>query len=176
MTKLEAVAALHGMGATLLRSGFGWNKKGPLLSEPAAYAGEDPIDLVLRRAELGGMVGLVPISLGLLVVDCDTYTDLKREAAAPILWRLPEPMADLATPGGGRHLYFRLPSVTLGAPGPMRWEFGDVRSGAGHVNLYDPVGLVEALRRHPAMYLEDLSQVLGKLPNLKGGGYPGEEK
>ena len=181
MTDANSVDILWHRGATLMICGAGRKGKNPLLPREKAYAGED-IGAAAHYRRQGGPIGLVPFSLGLLVVDVDTYTPETQRDAAPWLEVLPRPLANLPTQSGGRHLYYglRKPLPKAELLGPKRWRFGDIICAKRHVVLYSPQTLLECLQaedRPPAVWL---GEILHQLPGVKDWsgdcGYDAEEE
>lgn len=97
----------------------------------------------------GGLLGLVPASLGMVVVDVDRG---EWSAAEDVMLRLGRPLVVVPSRrDGGLHLWYR-------ASGPARngqWLAsdgkggGDIRGGYGYVVLRDPAAVVTAARMHP---------------------------
>ena len=125
----------------------------------------DQEHLVQAHVKTGGLVGLVPGSLGLLVVDVDTAKDsdttpmADREAAG--IDACGEPLARNGTPRGGVHLWYRAPEE--GARN-AKWKYGDIRCSAGYVVLWEPETAVRALSEAPAADRADLSKLPKKPP------------
>ena len=126
-----------------------------------------PADLAAVRSHVdaGGLVGVMPASLGLVAVDCDAalplgggqpdgtpthwscqgLADVGRDAAQRAIG---DPLATVRTRGGGFHMLYREPSTE-----PVRnkkWRFGDVRHAGGFIVAWDPAALVAALSRRGA--------------------------
>ena len=82
---------------------------------------------VLAWAGKGGLVGVVPSSLGAVVVDVDD------DAPAPPVGQC---VLQTATRrAGGRHFWYRAPD---GEVRNRKWLHGDVRGSRGFVVLWDP--------------------------------------
>ena len=95
-----------------------------------------PPDLaaVLAWAGKGGLVGVVPSSLGAVVVDVDD------DAPAPPVGQC---VLQTATRrAGGRHFWYRAPD---GEVRNRKWLHGDVRGSRGFVVLWDPGAVAAAV-------------------------------
>ena len=177
----DDICYLRRRRAALLRCGAPPDGKNPLMSRELAYAGHDGVEGHYMR---GLPIGLVPLSLGLLVVDVDTYDEKNRKFAKHWLAKLPPPLADIPTPSGGRHLYYCLPGPThinlglrnSGLFDRKRWRYGDVLCAGSHVLLYDVRALVESLQAENLPRLTSLErQIYQHLPDLRDGDYPNME-
>lgn len=102
------------------------------------------------------LVGLVPASLGMVVVDVDEGDP------AEVTQLLGEPLARVATLSGGTHLFY----ASDEAVGNGRWELpggarGDLRGARGYVALWNAAAVAEALPRCEVAELVDLSPLRG---------------
>ena len=136
---MSALEALHTRGAhfVLCRGdkrplAVGWQKTRP------GFAA------VEKHAEAGGLVGVIPASLGCLVVDVDEGGD--RGLASVIGALGAEPVATVGTRGGGFHLWYPAPA---GEIGNRKWGLsnaaGDIRGSRGFVVCWDPAEIVAGL-------------------------------
>ena len=103
---MSALGALHTRGAhfVLCRGdkrplAVGWQKKRP------GFA------VVEEHAEAGGLVGVIPASLGCVVVDVDEGGAAGVEALRGVLG---EPVATVGTRSGGFHLWYPAPAGEIG--------------------------------------------------------------
>ncbi len=98
----------------------GWQRNRPSFEE------------VERHATGGGLVGVIPVSLGTLVVDVDQGGDAGVAEAVKVLG---QPIVQTRTRrDGGAHLWYR----AAGEVPNRKWERGDVRGSAGYVILWEP--------------------------------------
>lgn len=98
--------------------------------------------LAAVRAHLlaGGQVGIEPDSLGSVALDCDRgEADFRRLVDRAGL----EAWAEQRTPGGGVHLFVRVPGPERNVRLPG--GYGDVRGARGEVRLYMPGAIREGL-------------------------------
>ena len=135
---MSALGALHTRGAhfVLCRGdkrplSAGWQKKRP------------GFEAVKRHAEAGGLVGVIPASLGCVVVDVDEGGAAGVEALRGVLG---EPIVTVGTRGGGFHLWYPAPA---GEIGNRKWGLpnaaGDIRGSRGFVVCWDPAEIVAGL-------------------------------
>lgn len=175
---VELLAELHGLGAQLVlvqgEESAGEGKKPPVY-ENWLVRREPPEDL-LKWLVNGGRIGLVPASVGLLVVDIDSYKTPSRMDGSAIQRAragLPVPPETIPTPRGGSHLYFAytgpefLPDHT--------WTYGDVRSAGGYVVIYDWEATLRSARAATQPGGPDIGRItiaqLETLPDLRVGSY-----
>ena len=115
----------------------GWQNVYPSLQE------------VLNRGPKG--VGLVPASVGIVVVDVDASlaqphdrpNDKNNRTVARVAWvieTLGRSLATATSPSGGAHIHYK----GTGQEGNAKWAFGDIRGTKGHVVLYDPAATLKA--------------------------------
>ena len=119
----------------------GWNEKRPHWEDVSAHI------------DGGGRVGLIPASVGLIVVDVDT--DHQWGAAQLVEYvreRIGAPICEVATRSDGVHMYYRAPE---GAEiGNIKWSVGgvgggEIRHAAGFVRLYETAAVAAALENLP---------------------------
>ena len=132
MEALRALEALHSRGAHFLLAAVdkrpmaqGWQKTSADLAA------------VVAHAQAGGLVGVIPASLGCFVVDVDEGGTAGVEALQEALGA---PLTAIATRReGGYHVWYRAPD---GAVGNQRWRLngaaGDIRGSKGYVILWEP--------------------------------------
>ena len=100
-------------------------------------------EAVKRHAAAGGLVGLVPASLGCVVVDVDEGGAAGVEALRGVLG---EPIVAIRTRSGGFHLWYPAPA---GEIGNRKWGLpnaaGDIRGSRGFVVCWDPAEIVAGL-------------------------------
>ena len=136
---MSALEALHERGAhfVLCRGdkrplAVAWQQKRPDFAA------------VEEHAEAGGLVGVIPASLGCFVVDVDEGGD--RGLASVIGALDAEPIVTVGTQGGGFHLWYPAPA---GEIGNRKWGLpgaaGDIRGSRGFVVCWDPLALVDGL-------------------------------
>ena len=115
----------------------GWNEKRPGWQAVASHIDE------------GGRVGLIPASVGLIVVDVDTDHQWgAAQLADYVRERIGAPICEVGTRSGGVHMYYRAPE---GAEiGNITWRVdgvggGEIRHAAGFVRLYETGAVAAAL-------------------------------
>ena len=136
-------------------------------------------EAVKRHAAAGGLVGLVPASLGCVVVDVDEGGAAGVEALRGVLG---EPIATAGTRGGGFHLWYPAPA---GKIGNRKWGLdappcgGDIRGSNGFVVLWDPSALVDGLAANfaaappPSLHALPKPTVNGRGPGAVRAAKPG---
>ena len=137
---MNALEALHGRGAHFVivgpdkrPIGRGWQKTRPRFAAVEAHEGR------------GGLVGVIPGSLGCVVVDVDRGGQGGVDA---VVRACGAPLTIAGTRGGGSHLWYRAP---VGEVGNRKWALGtpsyggDIRGSNGFVVLWDPVTVVDGL-------------------------------
>ena len=95
---------------------------------------------VKKHLHEGGWLGLIPGSVGLVVVDVDVKGGSLEEGRETALEALGEPLVETRTPGGGVHLYYR----GSGQEKNGTWLGGDIRGSNGYVVIYDSEALFDA--------------------------------
>ena len=158
----NALATLAEAGAHLVLCGA--NKR------PKVKAWEKnpaPLDAVLRHK---GLVGVIPASLGCVVVDIDRGGDEARQAVISLLGR---PFAEVPTRrAGGFHLWFKCRDAAKIGNGPG-WLNGDIRGARGQAILWAPELVTEGLAS--VAPVADLTEVdLARLPPKPNGATVGE--
>ena len=139
----EALCRLDARGAhfVLARAdksaiGQGWQKHRRTLDE------------VLRHLEEGGLVGVIPASLGCTVVDVDTGGEKALQGVRTLLG---DPVGTVPSRGPERwHLWYRSADATVGN---RKWLLpgggsGEIFGSRGQVVLWNPPVLAEALEKH----------------------------
>ena len=107
---------------------------------------EEPAENVRAHVITGGMVGIIPASVGLLVVDVDDRPAIgpnieKREQAA--VKACGEPLARYVTRGkGGVHLLYRAPEAGYGN---KAWRYGELRCSNGYAIPWDVEAWIRAM-------------------------------
>ncbi|MCY4087674.1 MAG: phage/plasmid primase, P4 family [Actinomycetia bacterium] len=135
----------------------GWQKTRPSFAAVEAHAGR------------GGLIGVIPGSLGCVVVDVDEGGAAAVEALRVLLG---DPIATIGTRSGGFHLWYRAPA---GEHGNRKWVLdappcgGDIRGSNGFVVLWDPVAVVDGLAANFAAARSPSLRVLPK-PTTNGRG------
>ena len=125
-----------------------------------------PLDAVLRH---NGPVGVIPASLGCVVVDVDEGGE---QAADEVIKRFGQPLAKVPTRRrGGWHLWFRCREAD--SIGNIVWRDGDIRGAKGQAILWQPELVAEGLAcTAPVAYL--MAADLDRLPRAEPkGGEPG---
>lgn len=117
-----------------------------------------------------GLVGVVPASLGCVVVDVDEGGEA---AADNVVKLLGQPLARVPTRReGGEHLWYQCPDAE--EVGNRVWAHGDIRGAKGYSILWHPERVAEALA-DTARPLADLNLAdLDRLPPKANGGAEGE--
>ena len=158
----DPLAALAERGAHFVLCGAdkrprarGWPEKAPAL------------EAVLRHE---GPVGVVPASLGCVVIDVDEGGE---QACEGVMKALGRPLAQVPTRReGGRHLWYR--SRDAKDIGNRTWRDGDIRGAKGYAILWDAACVAEGLARqapHADLVAAELDQLPRKALN---GGAVGE--
>ncbi len=121
-----------------------------------------------RRHE--GPVGVVPASLGCIVVDVDQGGEA---AVDGVIRALGQPLARVPTRReGGEHLWYQCRDAE--EVGNRAWRHGDIRGGRGYVILWDAESVAEGLA-DTSRPLADLNLAdLAQLPPKANGGVEGE--
>ena len=141
----RALAALHVRGAHFVLAG---TDKRPLAREwqktPPDFAA------VRAHAEVGGLVGVIPASVGCFVVDVDDGGAHGVEALQDTLG-VPITVTETRREGG-YHAWYRAPDDKVGN---RQWRLngacGDIRGSTGFAVLWDPGKLAEGL----SLYFDD---------------------
>ena len=159
---MSALEALHTRGAHFVLCRV---DKRPLWRE---WQKKQPgFEAVKRHAAAGGLVGLVPASLGCVVVDVDEGGSAGVEALRGVLG---EPVVTVGTRGGGFHLWYPAPA---GEIGNRKWGLpgaaGDIRGSRGFVVCWDPSALVDGLAANFAAAAAPSLHALPK-PPVNGHG------
>ena len=137
---MSALEALHGRGAHFVLChgdkrplSREWQKKRPGCSEVKAHA------------EAGGLVGVIPASLGCVVVDVDEGGQGGVDA---VVGACGVPLTVTGTRSGGHHVWYRSEG---GEVGNRKWVLdapscgGDIRGSNGFVVLWDPAAVVDGI-------------------------------
>ena len=121
---------------------------------------------VMQHVMRGGLIGVVPWSLGMVVVDVDSGGEDAMEAAIAMIGVEPV-IAHMSSTDVKWHIWFRadepLPNGTW-APEAGAPKVGDIRGGGGFVVLWEPAELAAALHRREASGVADI----GRLPAAAG--------
>ena len=145
---------LHGLGAWLVLYTDKPNKRKPdkRKAVPAAKGWKEKRpgwEAVASHIDGGGGVGLIPASVGLIVVDVDTDHQWgAAQLADYVRERIGAPICEVGTRSGGVHMYYR---ASEGAKiGNITWRVdgvggGEIRHAAGFVRLYDTAAVAAAL-------------------------------
>ena len=108
--------------------------------------------------------GLVPASVGLLVIDCDDCDDLP----TGILARVRDMAYTAAATSKGWHIYIRWDGPPIGNRRfDVEGTHGDIRHTAGYVKLYEPLIAAEALYLEP--FTGALETLIGEEPKAVEG-------
>ena len=157
----NALATLAEAGAHLVLCGADKRPKAKAWHKAPAS-----LDAALRHK---GLVGVVPASLGCVVVDVDEGGDEARQA---VISQLGRPVAEVPTRrDGGWHIWYR--SRDAHEIGNRAWRHGDIRGAKGQAILWAPELVAEGLAC--AGPVADLMAVdLDQLPSKRDGGAVGE--
>ena len=93
------------------------------------------------KEEKENLLGIVPGSLGLLVVDIDKDIESARKIVAGIS----KPLSEADT-RKGKHLYY---PKTKARTGNSSWQYGDIRQDAGYAIMWNIAAVVAALKNLP---------------------------
>ena len=160
MEALAAHEALHEHGAHFV---LATADKRPIAREWQKMRPE--LAAVTAHAKAGGLVGVIPASLGCFVLDVDEGGTSGVEALQEALGA---PITVIATRReDGYHVWHRAPDGTVGN---QKWQLngaaGDIRGSAGFVVLWDAPKLTDALAR----YFEDAAPAdPNKVPRWTNG-------
>ena len=100
-----------------------------------------PLVAAQRHRDEGGLVGLVPASVGAVVIDVDTGG---AEAGDAVVALLGAPIVRVPTRRpGGEHVWYRCREAADVRNGA--WRDGDIRGGHGYVIAWTPASIAEAL-------------------------------
>ena len=126
-----------------------------------------PLAKVLRHK---GPVGVVPASLGCVVIDVDKGGEA---AADNVVKLLGQARARIPTRrSGGQHLWYQCRDAE--EVGNRAWRHGDIRGAKGYAILWDAESVAEGLA-DTSRPLTDLNRAdLGRLPAKANGGAVGE--
>lgn len=156
----EEEAALIPDGKPKKAMEIGWNKN------PAAMA------KVLARSRKGLPSGVLPASLGCVVIDVDFGGDKTRDE---VIARLGQPMAIVRTPrtdAKGYHLWYRCREAD--GIGNSDWRDGQIRGGKGYAILWHPEIVADALGDNSRPVADLMATDLARLPPAEPkGGEPG---
>ena len=94
-----------------------------------------------KKKDNGNLIGIVPATVGLLVVDIDKNVDRARE----IIVQSRAPLSEADTRKGKHLFYPKAKSRT----GNAKWEYGDIRQDNGYVVMWDAGAIVEAIGKLP---------------------------
>ena len=107
----------------------------------------------VAHAAAGGLVGVIPASVGLVAIDVDTDaagTDLiatMKLRRGVVERHIGEPLATVPTRSGGGHMLYRVPD---GPVGNRRWLYGDIRGSAGFCVIWQADRWLAASSAAPA--------------------------
>ena len=120
-----------------------------------------------------GLVGVIPASLGLVVVDIDqslsglarhawSHPDIPKIGAGAARCALGEPLANIRTRSGGFHLVYR--SEHGRQVGNAKWRYGDVRGSRGFIVLWDPTTFAAAVDARDGAAAVDVARLPKRCP------------
>ena len=112
---------------------------------------EGEIDL----SPLAPLIGVVPYSLGLTVVDVDVDAAPVETGVAAAVDALGEPLARVDSPSGGAHLLYASP----GAVPNMQWKYGDLRGARGFCIVWAVEPWLRAIAERGAAQAPDLAKL-----------------
>ena len=150
----DAVAELHRRGGYLVLI-----KPGTKIPASPWRDGGANLDVALSHVDKGGRIGVVPASLGCIVVDSDPKLPGASTGGRPPVWRCPgiryaaeriigsipgvkAASFVTATPSGGSHTYILSRRCDVGNG---KWKYGDIRGSHGYVVMWDPVAVANGL-------------------------------
>ena len=168
-TRKAALTALAEEGAHFVLCG---TKGGPKAARVKGWPNK-PASLqeVLQHR---GLVGVVPASLGCVVVDVDQREGGRvDDMAAEVIERLGTPLAEVATKGkGGWHIWYKSRDAAKIANGPG-WRNGDIRGCNGYAILWHPELVAEGLADTTRLPANLMGVDLNRLPpKPKDDGQP----
>ena len=120
------------------------------------------VDEATTHLRGGGLIGLVPASIGAVVVDFDDDDADKLRTAIEAIG-VPACMHPTRQPGR-RHLWYRHPAAKVGN---RKWAHGDVRGDAGYAILWHPDVVAEhldRLQKDPPLDLAKVPPLVSRLP------------
>ena len=108
--------------------------------------------------------------------DSDELTNFIAAEAGSIIKQFGTPLANIETPSGGRHLFYKSADEFAGN---TKWRSGDIRQSSGYVVLYDIAavcGVVEQLPDAPLLKMGDFISQFGvpKEAEKTGGDKEGQ--
>ena len=135
-------------------------------------------DMVSLWVDEGVNVGLQPGSIGCAVIDIDVPKNKDSDEqkkfvaaeAAAIINQFGPPLADIETPSGGRHLFYKSADEFAGN---IKWRSGDFRQSSGYVVMYDIAavcGVVEKLPDAPLLIVGDFISKFGVAKEVERTG------
>ena len=125
-----------------------------------------PLDAALQHK---GPVGVVPASLGCVVIDIDQGG---AEASEAVIATLGRPLARVPTRReGGEHIWYRCRDAER--VGNRTWAHGDIRGAKGYAILWKPELVAEGLAS-AGLVADLLESELDQLPRKVNGGAVGE--
>ena len=158
--------ALHKVGAHFVLADAdkaaiekGWQDKAPEL------------DRVLAHRKAGGLVGIIPASIGAVVLDYDGADDNAARLAVVERCGVPVTMHPTSKPGR-RHFWYRHPGAPVGNNG---WQHGELRGDRGYVILWQPATVAAKLADLAAAEPLDMAKVPGLKLRVDGTGGRGVE-
>ena len=127
--------------------------KRPCASAWQDEANRPTAEQTVAHTAAGGLVGVIPGSVGLVVVDVDTDGAGSDVPASMIHRRglveqaIGEPLATVPTPSGGGHMLYKAPA---GDVGNLKWTYGDVRGTRGYCVIWQADRWLAAISAAPA--------------------------
>ena len=104
----------------------------------------------------GGLVGFVPASIGLVVVDVDVKDGTTADQGrTTVMDSIGAPLTETRTPSGGLHMYYR----GTGDERNSQWKYGDIRGAAGYAIVYDSEVLFDAYLKSSDCPAVDIKQL-----------------
>ena len=157
--------------------GRGWNRPAAAIRSPS----------VLDSALDGGwLIGIIPQSIGLVVVDVDRPKDENHEPRydpeadefvarykAAVERVLSPPLVQYPTRGGGFHYLYRARREPVRSP---TWAGGDIRGAVGHVVLWNAGAFCSATQIRNAAQPADIDRLVAEFPPpvpVREGGVSG---
>ena len=133
----------------------GWQRSSPSVHEVKAHL------------ETDGLIGVIPASVGMVIVDvdrklpcgrgegwaCDGLVEIGTDA---VIATLGQPIRSILTRSGGQYLVYRGPSDPVGN---KKWRYGDVRHASGYVIVWDLAALLDAVEVQAQHAVVDISQL-----------------
>ena len=121
------------------------------------YKGWKQKPLSLQDALSAKLLGIIPGSVGLAVIDVDVHDGGELQPRIDsVIKALGHPLSQYSTPSGGVHMVYRKPNRKVA---DTVWKHGEVRADSGFIVMHDEAKILEAVRRVPKAKAVDVSKL-----------------